>query len=581
MLCVGSGRVWVVGVAAVAGGLAVGSVALAHGQDVGTAGPVVDVAIGWAFVGAGLTLARLRPRNRVGGVLVLVGVAWLGQLLRVTDVPWLATVGWLVSALPLAGLVVLALAFPSGRLASRSERWIGGLALILAGPGQLAWLMLLPSFPTCDGCAPPAANELLVSGTPRVADAVEVAQNAAGALLGLAALVVLVRRWRSGSPALRRQAAPVLWLGAALCMVGAVALVDGITDGPLGDGPWWALSGLVGLVPLTVVYVLVRRRLDRAQVASLVIELGAGRSTASLPESLARTLRDPGLDVLYWLPTQSRYVDRDGRPAALPEPGLRSVTHVERRGERIASLVHDPVLDQAPELVASVCAAAALALENERLQVELRSHAEDLRASRARLVEVGDRERRRLERDLHDGAQQRLVSIAMTLGLARARERAGGEVSSLLGEAQEELERALADLRELSHGLLPPILRERGLEPALRELAKRSAVRTDLSVDPLPSLTPAVEATAYFVASEALTNAAKHAAAGRVELTLRPEAGGVRVQIADDGLGGADPSGSGLRGLADRVGALGGRLEVGAGPGGGTVVEAWVPCGSS
>ncbi|MEZ5098632.1 MAG: histidine kinase [Thermoleophilia bacterium] len=579
----GSGRVWLVGVAAVAGGLVAGWVALGHGQDVGTAGPVVDVAIGWAFAGAGLTLARLRPRNRVGGVLVLVGVAWLGQLLRVADVPWLATVGWLVSALPLAGLVVLTLAFPSGRLASRSERWIGGLALVLAGPGQLAWLMLLPSFPTCDGCAPPPANELLVGGAPNVADAVEVAQNAAGALLGLAALVLLVRRWWSGSPALRRQAAPVLWLGASLCLVGAVALVDGIAGGPLGDGPWWALSGLVALVPLTVVYALVRRRLDRAHVASLVIELGAGRSTASLPESLARTLRDPGLDVLYWLPTQGRYVDRAGRPAALPEPRLRSkvpTSNVEASGSRRSSTIPSstrPRSSSHPGL-RGCCARA-----RERAAAgRLRSRAtRTMRASRARLVEVGDRERRRLERDLHDGAQQRLVSIAMTLGLARARERAGGEVSSLLGEAQEELERALADLRELSHGLLPPILRERGLEPALRELAKRSAVRTDLSVDPLPALTPAVEATAYFVASEALTNAAKHAAAGRVELTLRQEAGGVRVQIADDGLGGADPSGSGLRGLADRVGALGGRLEVGAGPSGGTVVEAWVPCGSS
>lgn len=252
---------------------------------------------------------------------------------------------------------------------------------------------------------------------------------------------------------------------------------------------------------------------------------------------------------------------------------------MERNGRRIASLVHDPALRDNPELVESVCAAAALTLDNERLEAELRARAVDLHRSRSRIVEATERERRRIERDLHDGAQQRLVPISMTIGLARVRAEAGGDVDGLLASAQAELEEALRELRELSHGILPPILRERGLGPALRELAKRVPLRVEVDVPALPRLPVEREAGLYFVACEALANAVKHAAPSRVAVSARTDGSHV-LHVADDGPGGADPCGPGLQGLADRMGALDGGLRVTT-DGEGTVIEAWVPSGSS
>ena len=261
--------------------------------------------------------------------------------------------------------------------------------------------------------------------------------------------------------------------------------------------------------------------------------------------------------------------------------GGRVATLVSRAGQPVAALVHDEALQENAELVDSVCAAAALTLENERLRAELLAKLAELRASRARLVEATESERRRLERDLHDGTQQRLVSIAMTLGLAEARLGAQPEAARpILREAREALGEALAELRELSQGIHPAVLVERGLGPALDELSRRAAlpVRLEMSVD--RRLPEAVEAGAYFFASEALSNAAKHAHANEVRLcaSLRGEA--LVVEVADDGIGGAAPGrGSGLRGLADRIEALGGEITVSSPPGRGTTLRAEIPCG--
>jgi signal transduction histidine kinase len=234
----------------------------------------------------------------------------------------------------------------------------------------------------------------------------------------------------------------------------------------------------------------------------------------------------------------------------------------------VSSMTAGPFPEGAEQRIAYFAELAAQALANAQAR-------EDLAASRARIVQAGDAERRRLERNLHDGAQQRLVSLALMLRLAARRHPEDDQ----LERAGEELAHALQELRELARGIHPAVLTERGLEPAVRALADRAPVPVELTVELQERLTGPAEAAAYYVVSEALTNVAKYARASLVTVTIRrQEAGGVRIEVADDGVGGADPvGGSGLRGLADRVEALGGRVEIDSPPGLGTTLRADLP----
>ena len=275
-------------------------------------------------------------------------------------------------------------------------------------------------------------------------------------------------------------------------------------------------------------------------------------------------------------------MDAAGRPIELPPTDSldRAVTRLERDGQPIAALIHDPAISERQELVTSVAAAARLALENERLQAAVRAQLEDVRASRARIVEAGDAERRRVERDLHDGAQQRLVTLALALQMARTRATtADPSLLATLERASAELDAALGELRELARGLHPSILVEEGLAAAIESLAERTPVPVELEVveERLPA---PVEATAYFVVAEALANIVKYADATQVRITVERRDGVLTVEAADDGMGGADPAkGSGLRGLDDRVAAAGGRFSVTSPPRGGTTIRAEIPCG--
>jgi signal transduction histidine kinase len=335
-------------------------------------------------------------------------------------------------------------------------------------------------------------------------------------------------------------------------------------------------------VPIAVLVVFAQRRLARGQVAGLVVQLGERGEPADLRDALARALGDPSLELAFWFPAEQRYVSADGRPVQLPEPeGGRLGTFVERQGQPVAVLLHDPALEHNAELVQSVCAAAALTLENERLQAELRARLSELQASRARLVEATDAERRRLERDLHDGTQQRLVSIAMSLGLLEARlPDEPPALRPLVHETREALTVALEELRELTQGIQPALLTERGLAAALEDLARRAALPTHLGVDIPERLPEQAESAAYFLVSEALTNAVKHSHASEARVSATSAGGVLTVEVADDGIGGATTGGgggSGLRGLADRVEALGGNLTVSSPPGRGTTLRAEIP----
>jgi signal transduction histidine kinase len=284
--------------------------------------------------------------------------------------------------------------------------------------------------------------------------------------------------------------------------------------------------------------------------------------------------------VAYWAPTSGRFVDAAGEPVELPEGDTgQAVTMLERNGLREAAIIHDAILLEEPGLITSVAGALWLAVENDRLSDEVEAQLEEVRASRARIVEAGDLERRRVERDLHDGAQQRLVSLSLELQVARRALGDDGDpaVRRSLERASDEALAALAELRELALGIHPLILTEAGLGAAVESLADRTPVpvTVDIGDERYPS---AVEAAAYFVISEALANVSKYANATRVTVRASAVDDHLRIDIEDDGIGGADPqAGSGLRGLADRLAALDGTISVVSPVGGGTRVSVRIP----
>ena len=315
----------------------------------------------------------------------------------------------------------------------------------------------------------------------------------------------------------------------------------------------------------------------RGTIGALVVELervGPGGVRAALADAVG----DPTLELALWLPERGVWADEDGRERRLAHDGNRAVTFV---GDRLAAIVHDPVLLDQPALFEAAGSAAGLALENERLQAELRAQLADLRESRARIVQAGDEERRRLERDLHDGAQQRLLGVGMALQLLQSRVAGNPEAAALLDEADEEVRSALRELRELARGIHPAVLTDQGLDAAVRTLAERAPVPVDVTTT-AARLPAHVETAAYFVVAEALANVAKYACASRAWVTIDQRNGSAFVEVSDDGCGGArlDDDGSGLRGLADRVAALNGRLDVESPPGGGTRLHAEIPCAS-
>ena len=558
--------------AALVAGVAVWLVVAREG-NVSTLDAVLGVGIGWSFVASGLVAWARRPENSIGRVMVLAGFMRLGAVFcTASDQSVLYPLGHLAHDGFWIAVAYVLLAFPGGRLDSALSRWIlvgAGLMLLL----DLAWLLL-------GGDGDPR-NVVAFAEDSQAARVVQRAETALVLVLVPLVIVVLARRWVRASARLRFAIAPVLWAGAAGFAVLLLAIADDALGNPLGDISMALLDLTLAAVAVGFLVGLLRARLARSAVAELVVELGRATAPGDLRNALARALRDPSLALAYWLPDGGRYVDVEGRAFELPnESETRAVSVVEREGRTIAALVHDPALSEEPELVESVCAAAALALENERLQAELRARLEELRASRARIVEAADEERRRIERNLHDGTQQRLVSISMALGLAEAKLQSDpAAAGAVFGEARQGLSAALEELRELSHGIHPAVLTERGLVAALQELTLHAAVPVELALDGTEWLPEQVEAAAYYVVSEALANTAKYAHATSAQVRVQPVDGKVVLEVADDGIGGADASrGSGLRGLSDRVEALGGRLWFSSPPGQGTVVRAEIPC---
>jgi signal transduction histidine kinase len=433
--------------------------------------------------------------------------------------------------------------------------------------------------PRANGCGPACpANLLLVHGSTRLFSAVGTVNAVVGIGLTAAIVALIAWHWRSARGYARRAMTALIWV--ALPIGAYIAILETPSNlglSPLitqGVGPLILIAG-----PAAYAIGVVRARSARRAVGAALVSLEPGPPPARLRDALAAALGDPALQLAFRVPGHGRYRDTGDQavdPARLPAG--RMLTVLDPAGDAV--LIHHEELRHEPDLVKVTVTAAGLALEHSRLQAEVEAQLEQVRASRARIVQAGDAARRRLERDLHDGAQQRLVTLSLALGMARSRAAgADPELVALIESAGKEAQEALVELRELARGIHPAVLTETGLAGGIQALVERSPVVTTIVAVPPGRLPAAIEATAYFVVSEALANVAKHALAGSAQVTIRRQPGRLLVQVTDDGAGGARPEGgSGLRGLADRVASVGGVLLIDSAPGCGTRLEAELPC---
>ena len=685
------GRPWLYfgSAALVAGAIAVTlTVTSDHEENPGIA-TALGLFVSWSFVLAGLIGATRRPQNRTGMLMIAVGFGVLIGSLTEANAAVPYTLGALFGSLFIAAFVQLLLAYPSGELISRHAR-----GLVIAGYTTALLAPLFDSlFPAHETCKPHACpnNLLRVSRD----HSLHVAQTAfwtvVAVLLFVAAFWLLVVRWRRATPALRRILRPVYLAGALSLLLLAVGFVVTPFSGIGNTIVSIALIVTFTAVPFLFLAGLLGTTLARgAGLGTIFSDVPERASPNEVQEGLRHALRDETAEVAYWYSEGGHYVDVDGNRFDLPaETQQRVVTRLDYADSPVAAIVHDAALLQEPELLESIAGAARIALERDKLLVEVRARAEryrallqampdlmfrvsregrylsynapsqrdlvapevvgldlwdrlpaeladrillaghkaleggeppvieyaldfdgeqrdyegrfaasgedefllivrditerrkqhdELEASRARIVAAGDDARRKLERNLHDGAQQRLVSLSLSLRLALSNlHKDPAAAERLLEESREELAQALEELRELARGIHPAVLTDRGLEAALEALAARAPMPVELE-GPDGELPAPVEAAAYYVVSEALANVTKYAQASTVKVTVARSNGSALVEVVDNGVGGADPGrGSGLRGLSDRVASLRGALAIDSPPGGGTRIRAEIP----
>ena len=543
-------------------------------------GPTIAIGLllGWSFIGTGLFAWWRRPASRFGPM--MAGVGFLSLLGSATSAnqPVVFTVGILTCNIFFVLFAHMVLAYPHNHLQRPWHRRLIAAGYVLAVVGPLPHLLWGFDPQMCQGCP---ESPLFISENEGLRVALNAVVSVIGATFTLAVVGILLRRRRDATPPQRRAMAPVLWSGVTLLILLAGALgTDAFGVPRVTDVLGWLSLIVFASVPWVFLIGLVRTRVAGAgAVSELLLRLGEEPGTGSLRCRLSQALGDDSLQLAFWLEDKGRWVDADGHTVELPESGARAWTAVELEGRVVGAIVHDVTLTQEPELLRSVAAAAGLAVENERLQAQLRARVEELRASRDRIVEAGMSERRRLERNLHDGAQQRLVALSLTMRLAQSKVRKDPEkAEAMLAAAHEELTLALGELRELARGIHPAVLSDRGLAAALESLAGRAPLPVELGDVPEDRLPEPIEAAAYFVVAEALTNVVKYAHATQATVTVQRQNGHAIVEVADDGIGGADPDrGSGLHGLADRVSALDGRMRLDSPAGAGTRLRAEIP----
>ena len=522
------------------------------------------------YVFAGLIAWYRRPDSRFGPLMVVAGFSMFLSTLAWANSPLPHTIGAAFDLLPAIIFLHVFLAFPSGRLEHRFERALVTAGYVTAFGVQLVWMLLGGDGPD---------NLLAVVAKPGLAASLQDVQLVAISAFCLTGVGVLVaRRLGAGRPLRRSMTLLVDSFAFGLVMIAALFL-SGAFDGPAFETIRRATFVVIGLAPAAWLIGLLSARLARSALGDLLLEMRAEPAPADLRDALARALRDPSLQLAYWLPEYQSWADVDGRAVALAVAGDGRTTRlVERDGEPVAALVHDASLDE-PELLEAVSAAAGIALDNARLHAELAARLDELRGSRVRVIEAGQKERQRLERNLHDGAQQRLVALSLELTMLKKSLDADPEAGSRVEHARSEIALSLQELRDIAQGLHPAIVSGHGLAVALESLAARAPVPVRLNVKLEDRLPEQLEVAAYYLVSESIANIGKHAQASSASVDVTRANGQVVIEIVDDGIGGANTeAGSGLRGLADRVEALDGRLRVWTPRGHGTRVRAEIPC---
>lgn len=522
-----------------------------------------------------------RPESRLGPIVTGVGLVYAATSLAGSATSLVHTLGMVVWAAGIVYTAYLYLCFPSGRLESRLERtFMSRIAIATA----VVWALLLalsPSLPAggsfvnCGHRCPPNALQVL-SGHAATGAALGTALRVLFAVSAAGVAMLLLAKVRSSGRLRRRAIAPL----AAVFVASVIVFLIGqfLNPSSLGLNATLRITGgfLVIAIPFAILAGQVRGEVFAAISLGQVAVRAGGKSLTpvAVQELLGDALGDSSLRLVLWSAERDGFVDVEGAAVRLPDEGAeRGVTWLTRNNQLVAALVHDHVLDADSTVVEGLAATSLMLLDNARL-------VEELRASRARIVDAAERERRRLERDLHDGAQQRLV--ALQIRLESARELAGhGELIKRLDATQRDAEAALEEVRALAHGIYPAELHDLGLAHALRSLALRSPVPIYVADEGVGRASPAVEAAIYFCVREAIQNAAKHAGAGvTVTVTLARRVDAIEFTVSDDGVGlarEAGPEGSGITGMRDRIEAAGGVLEIVSAAGRGTRVCGTVP----
>jgi len=538
----------------------------------------ITVATGVAFVVTGVLMRSEPAQRRNGAMFVAMGLLWLGNEVgsRLTGV--LPALGWAVRPLDEMVLIVILMRYPAIRIADRWTRRI--VVVTIAAVLIPYYLSGLFWYPFTDGWTRTFWWPTVI-GINDVAHRLSATFFMTSLLAAVVVVVLAVRRYVLSRGLNRRELLPVLLAAAAVGVAyvarGAVEVRHGNED--VGRSLNLASQLVLLMIPVAFAATALRRRLDRSAVADLVLAIPQPATVTSVRDALRRVLVDRSLQVYVWLPDRDAYTDGTVTLDTLDDGARLRREVTDGRGGRLAVVLLDPTLERRADLVDAAVRAAALNLENARLHAELLAQLQELAQSRTRIVEAGVAQRRQVERDLHDGAQQRLLALAATIGRARTAA-ADPAVRALMEQARGELRQALKELRDLARGIHPAVLEQVGLGAAVEAVAESMPLPVHVTVD-THRLPAAVESTAYFVICEALTNIVKHASATQADVTVRRGERTVRVTVTDDGAGGATANaGGGLAGLTDRVAALGGHLDLDSSAGAGTRLTVELPCAS-
>ena len=548
-----------------------------------------DMILGPVLVG--LYWLRRRPASRFGPLLIVVGlVGGAPYILQSSSEPVLFATGILWEAVIYATTLALILGFPSGRFEGRAERLILTVGVSVLSSAYLAFVLFSPqiagqaSISACSAACP--SNGLLVSAEPSlVVDIIRIGRGTS-MLVALAAAALIVWRVLTGTPPRRRA-----------IMVGApVALAFLLSQAIYNAARLLEIEADALYPPIQWLYVATRASIWYGFLLALIAaELFAGRvlrrvvveslrrpAVGELEAMLREPLGDPSLRLAFSGPADDGWVDADGQPIAVPDPASgRVLTEVERDGQAAAAIVHDAQLAEEPELLRAAGAIALLAQENAQLETAWNGSLRQLRDSRRRLVAASEGERRKLERDLHDGAQQRLVSLRIGLAIASEHAAADPAVSAKLGELEADLDEAIQELRDLAHGIFPSVLADRGLVPALRAVSVSGPRPIAVTGRRIGRYPPEIESAVYYCCLEAVQNATKHAGpAAHIAASLNADNGELRLEVRDNGRGfdlAEVRTGIGLRNMEDRLVAVQGHLSITSSPGNGTVIAGVVP----